>query len=145
MILGEIQLWETISDERVLAILAIVSVITFVGTMIIVPIVLIRLPSDYFVRHERAPSIMRQHHPVIRLTLLICKNLLGCVLVVGGIAMLVMPGQGVLSILIGLSLVDFPGKYALERKLVCRKSVHNSINWIRRKADREPIVIPSCA
>ncbi len=132
-------------DERVIGVLAAVSVATFVATLVIVPVVLIRMPSDYFVRHQRAPAQMRRSHPALRWSLLIGKNLLGGVLVLGGIAMLVMPGQGVLSILVGLTLIDFPGKFWLERKIVCRKSVHKAINWVRRKGNREPMVIPDCA
>lgn len=144
MILGAIQLWETISDERVLSALVIVSIVTFVATLIIVPFMIIRLPEDYFVRDERIETLLHKRHPMIRLALMIGKNLLGGVLVVGGLAMLVMPGQGVLSILIGLSLIDFPGKFWLERKIVCRKPVHRAINWIRRRGGASPMVIPDC-
>lgn len=129
-------------DERVLGLLAIVSVITFIATLIIVPFVLIRLPIDYFVRDQRVPVVLPKRHPLLRVTLLVAKNLLGAVLVLGGLAMLVTPGQGVLSILIGLSLLDFPGKFWLERKIVCRRPVHRAINWIRHKGDREPMIIP---
>jgi hypothetical protein len=130
-------------NEQLIAILAGVSVITFVATLLIVPWLLLRLPSDYFVREQRKPIPLRQQHPVLRVTLVILKNALGCVLVLGGIAMLVLPGQGLLSILIGLSLIDFPGKFWLERKLVQRRAVHRTINWLRRKRGREPIEVPS--
>ena len=106
------------------------------------PWLLLRLPSDYFVREDRKPIPLRQRHPVLRITLIVLKNALGGVLVLGGIAMLVLPGQGILSILIGLSLIDFPGKFWLERKLVQRRAVHRTINWLRRKRGREPIEVP---
>lgn len=129
-------------DESVIRWLVVLSIATFVLTLVIVPVLLVRLPSDYFVREHRDASLMSERHPAVRIVLLIAKNALGAVLVLGGIAMLVMPGQGVLSILIGLSLIDFPGKFALERRIVRRKSVHKSINWIRKKADRDPMEIP---
>lgn len=132
-------------NEQLIAILAGVSIITFVATLIVVPWLLIRLPSDYFIRDQRVPTELRRRHPVIRLSLLIGKNLLGGVLLLGGLAMLVTPGQGVLSILIGISLLDFPGKFWLERKIVCKRPVHRAIDWIRRKAGREPMIIPDCA
>lgn len=130
-------------NERLVALLAVVSIVTFVASLIIVPWLLVRLPSDYFVRSRRTPSALRAAHPVLRLALLIAKNVLGVVLLGGGIAMLVLPGQGLLTMVLGISLIDFPGKYALERALVRRRAVHKSINWIRRKGGREPIEIPA--
>jgi len=55
---------------------------------------------------------------------------------VAGIAMLVLPGQGVLTIVIGIMLLDFPGKYRFERSLAARRPVLRSINWLRRRANR---------
>ena len=119
-----------------------VSIITFVATLLIVPWVLVRLPSDYFVRDTRIPLALPKRHPSIRITLLVLKNLLGAVLLLGGIAMLVLPGQGLLTMLLGLSLLDFPGKFWLERKMIQRRAVHRSVNWIRRKGGREPMIVP---
>jgi UPF0716 family protein affecting phage T7 exclusion len=73
--------------------------------------------------------------------LVIAKNLLGYIFVVAGILMLMLPGQGFLTILIGITLIDFPGKYALERWIVSHGSVLRSINWIRRQAGRPPLVL----
>lgn len=129
-------------NEQLIAILAVVSVITFVATLLIVPWLIVRLPSDYFVRDQRPPTVLRKRHPVIRITLLILKNLLGAILVLGGIAMLVMPGQGLLTIVLGLTLINFPGKYRLERWLIRRRSIHRSINWLRRKRGQRPILVP---
>ena len=56
--------------------------------------------------------------------------------------MLVVPGQGLLTILIGVMLTDFPGKYALERRLISQPSIFNAINWIRDKAGKEPLKRP---
>jgi len=55
--------------------------------------------------------------------------------------MLVLPGQGLLTILFGIALLDFPGKYRLERRIVSYPKVLNSINWIRKKANKKPLVI----
>lgn len=129
-------------DEQLIGILAGVSVLTFIATLLIIPWVLIRLPSHYFVRDKRIPLGLPNHHTMMRVAFLIVKNLLGVVLLLGGIAMLVLPGQGLLTMLLGLSLIDFPGKFALERKIMRKKSVHRSINWIRRKAHKEPMEIP---
>lgn len=68
------------------------------------------------------------------------KIIIGVVLLLCGIAMLVLPGQGLLTILIGLSLIPFPGKKRLEQTILARKSVRYSLNWIRTKASKEPFV-----
>ncbi len=138
------QKWRSMPEinEQLIAILIGVSVVTFVGTLIVVPWLLVRLPSDYFVRESREPTMFARAHPVVRQLLIVLKNLLGGIFILGGMAMLVLPGQGILTILLGVSLIDFPGKYTLERKLVQRKAVHRSINWIRRKRGKGPIEVP---
>jgi len=52
------------------------------------------------------------------------------------------PGQGILTILIGLSLLDFPGKRNLELKLIRLRTVRKAINWIRARAQQPPLELP---
>lgn len=115
--------------------LAAVSAVTFVGSLAVVPILAVRIPADYFRRDRRGPTAWRKRHPALRLAVLILKNALGAVLVLGGVIMLFMPGQGLLTIFLGIVLMDFPGKFRLERYLISRGPVLKGINWIRRKAD----------
>jgi hypothetical protein len=68
----------------------------------------------------------------------IAKIILGGGLLVCGILMLVLPGQGLITMLIGLSLLPFPGKDKLEQRILARDSVRSSLNWIRLKAKKEP-------
>ena len=56
-----------------------------------------------------------------------------------GIAMLVLPGQGVLTILAALVLLDFPGKRRLERRLLLRPRLLGALNSLRARAGRPPI------
>ena len=53
--------------------------------------------------------------------------------------MLALPGQGVLTILAGLALLDFPGKRALELKILKRPSILGAVNWLRERRGREPL------
>ncbi len=128
--------------QTLITFLAAASIITFVATLLLVPFILTRLPADYFTRDTREPLPTFRAHPAIRWTLRILKNILALILLTGGLIMLITPGQGILSILIALSLLDFPGKYTLERALVRKRPVHRSINWIRTKAHKPPIHIP---
>ena len=120
--------------------LAAVSLATFFATLLLVPIILIRLPSDYFSYRRRKPR-MQVRHPFVAVLLTLVKNVLGLTFVAAGIAMLVLPGQGILTILVGLMLLDFPGKYRAEQWLVSHASVLRSINWIRSRARKPPLRI----
>jgi hypothetical protein len=120
--------------------LGVVSVVFFIGTLIAIPIILIRIPVDYFDQRKHR-SWLGNHHPVLKITAHILKNLVGVVFLLAGIAMLFLPGQGVLTILLGISLMDFPGKRKLERKMIGRPSVLGAINAIRKKFGRKPLVV----
>jgi hypothetical protein len=133
---------ESVDWHSILGWLALVSVVTFAGSMILVPYMAVRIPADYFHAPRRGRTAWGRRHPVLRLLLALFKNLLGFVLVLAGILMLFLPGQGLLTILIGTLFMNFPGKYRLERALVARGPVLRGINWIRLRAGREPLLAP---
>lgn len=123
--------------------LAGLSLVTFVGTLIIVPLLVVRIPSDYFSHDRRHRTPWAAHHPFVRGALLFTKNLAGYVFILAGILMLVLPGQGLLTIFIGVMLLDFPGKYRFERWLVTRRPVLKSINWLRKRTKHAPLNLDS--
>ena len=120
-----------------------ISLITFIGSLILIPWLIVRLPEDYFSGSRRHKSRLKMQHPVVYWSARVAKNALSLILIVAGIAMLVLPGQGLLSILIGISISDFPGKYHLERYLVSRPGVLKSINWIRKRAGKPSLSMDS--
>nr|WP_306799213.1 PGPGW domain-containing protein [Alcanivorax quisquiliarum] len=97
------------------------------------------MPADYFVT-RRKPRLERG--PLVTLFWLL-RNTLAVLLVLAGIAMLVLPGQGLLTILIGIGISTFPGKYRIERAIMRRAAVYRSANWIRRRAGRIPLQYPA--
>ncbi len=115
------------------------SVVMFVASLIVLPAIVVRIPADYFAHVERPRDPLAGRSLRVRIVLLVLKNLLGFVLILAGIAMLVLPGQGLLTILIGLFLVDGPGKYRLERWLIARPAIHRPLNWLRRRRGRAPL------
>ena len=121
--------------------LVLVSGIFFFATLIAVPIILIRLPHNYFLLPDRHRVPWANKHPLLRLPLLLAKNLLGIIFVFAGILMLALPGQGLLTIIIGLVLMDFPGKYHAERWVISRHSILFTSNWIRKKAGKPALVV----
>jgi hypothetical protein len=122
--------------------LSAASVVMFVGSLLAVPWAVVRIPADYFVRRQHYADRWLPRHPLLRIAAIALKNVCGVVLVLAGVAMLVLPGQGILTILVGLMCLDFPGKFALERWLVGRPPVIGAINWMRARADRPPLESP---
>jgi hypothetical protein len=118
------------------------SVVTFVLSIVATVVVLIKLPDTYF-KAEHGREFWAERHPVLRWGGLIVKNLLGAFLVLFGVVMSLpgVPGQGVLTILMGVMLLDFPGKRRLELKLVSRPKVLRAINRIRGRFDRPPLLL----
>ncbi len=119
----------------------VISVVTFVGSLVLMPILVARLPVDYF-QYSRRRRYDRSLNPILHSAAVLLKNGLGFALLLAGIAMLVLPGQGLLTILVGLALMDFPGKYRLERAIIQRQAVFNALNWIRQKAGVPPLIAP---
>lgn len=119
------------------------SVVAMIGALIGVPWVVTRLPHDYFSRPERAVWRESSGEPVFAMILGMLKNLLGLLLVLLGIVMLVTPGQGLLTLLAGLLLMNFPGKYQLERWLVLRPGVLRGLNWLRGRRQQPPFDAPA--
>ncbi len=117
--------------------LIVFSVIAFVGTLVAIPAILIRLPPDYFQNHHHKPWFAN-HHPVIRILGLVIKNIAGIIFLLAGIAMLVLPGQGLLTMLLGILFIDFPGKHRLEKKLIQHPKILKAINALREKAGKPP-------
>ena len=95
--------------------LATVSVLLFVASLIVVPIVVSRIPHDYFAHQRRPQSAWANKHFAVRAVRVVAKNTVGILLLFIGIAMLLLPGQGLLSIVMGVILLDFPRKFRLER------------------------------
>lgn len=120
--------------------LAVLSVLSLVVASALATWFVAQLPADYFLPERRH----REHddHWAIRLTLLIVKNVLGVALMVVGFVMLFTPGQGLLTMLAGVLLTNFPGKYRLERALARQPKVLAVLNWLRARRGEEPFERP---
>ncbi|MFC2078798.1 hypothetical protein ACFLSZ_02340 [Candidatus Bipolaricaulota bacterium] len=123
--------------------IVIASASTFVLTLIAVPLLIIRILVDYFAHPDRPDPQHPRGYLWFRMVMLIIKNALGIGFLFLGALMLVLPGQGILTILIGIMLLDFPGKFRLQRWVVSRKGVLDSINWIRKRRGRDPLILGS--
>ncbi len=107
---------------------------------ILIIVIVVRLPADYLAAPRR-PRYPRRRRTLWRLLLVTLKNALGGLFVLAGVAMLVLPGQGLLTILLGLSLMNFPGKFRLERWLIARGATLRLINRLRRRYGQPSLVL----
>ncbi len=109
-------------------------------SLAVVVFLIVQLPSTYFL-DSHCRHLWVDQHPVIRWTGLVLKNLLGILLILLGGALSIpgVPGQGLLTILIGIVLIDFPGKRRLERALLRRPQVHAFVDTVRRRFDKAPL------
>lgn len=123
--------------STVLTWLGAISVVAFVATLVAIPWLVSRIPQDYF----SSPTRSSPHHTRSWVFVLL-KNILGLVFVTAGILMLVLPGQGILTIVLGLSLLDFPRKRPLIRWLVSKPTVYRPLDWLRRKTGSPPLELP---
>jgi uncharacterized membrane protein HdeD (DUF308 family) len=106
-------------------------------------IVAVAMPADHFMPRLRGAE-ERRRHPVVRLLLRVARNIIGAILLVLGLVMAIpmVPGPGVLFILLGVSLMDIPGKHAMVRYIVSRPLVLQPLNALRAKWNRPPVQIP---
>lgn len=121
-----------------LGLLAIASTVLLLASIVATPWVVSRFPRDYLLQHDNR----RPRHPVIRLSIDAVRTLLGVSLIVLGLLMLVIPGPGLITLLMGISIARFPGKRRLLRHVASRESVFKTLNWMRGRHGRLPLLHP---
>lgn len=129
------------SNQNLLAWLSALSVLTFVTSLIALPWIAGMIPQNYFANNKNSQLPFRKNHSYFFLASKIGKNILGFVILCGGVLMLFLPGQGILTIFIGMFLMDYPGKKVIERRLIGHNLVLKSLNWVRAKGGHPPIKV----
>ncbi len=120
--------------------LAVISLLTGLLTLALVPVLVTKIPADYFSYDHRLRISTR--HPLLNLVIKVTKNLLGAVFLLVGFVLLFLPGQGLLLILVGLLIMNYPGKYRLECWLVRRRGVLPALNKLRVRHGKAPLLLP---
>ncbi len=116
------------------------SITTLVMTFILLPFMIVRLPEDYFLESHRPLRLSR--FLIVRLIIMAIKNVIGLAFVALGILLLFVPGQGILTIVVGLTIMNYPGKFKLERWLIMRPRVLPALNWLRKRYGHPPLQDP---
>ena len=126
---------ETIIDLRTeyagwLQLIAVSSLIMLAISLALLPYLVARLPVDHFCQQSRSQHPITSQQALLR----ILRNLLGLILLFAGLLMLLLPGQGLLTLVLALLLLDYPQKKKIERSLLQQKTIFNGLNWLRKKA-----------
>ena len=119
--------------------LGLLSFLIFIFSLVSIKWLVALIPSDYFV--YKKDSKFKSKYPFTWLISMIIKNIIGYLLIIGGILMLLLPGQGLFTIFIGLMMSNYPGKYYIEKKFIAIPSILKTINWLRKQSNKEPIII----
>lgn len=116
--------------------------VTFFANLALVSFILVKIPADYF-NESRQGKFLAKQSPVIRVLALIGKNIAGVILVAIGILLSLpgVPGQGVLTILLGVMLLDFPGLRRFERWIVSSPKVFKAVNKLRKRFDKPALIL----
>ena len=121
---------------------ALIFIVTFAVNLAIVSLILAKIPADHFAKNHKT-EFWSGPHPALRAAAIVGKNIFGILLIALGIVLSIpgIPGQGLLTILLGLMLVDFPGRRSLEHKVLGRAEVLRSINKLRGRYGKPPLQV----
>ena len=134
--------WSSMNSD-LLFFLGSISVFVLIISVFMMVLIISFLPENYFKSENRnlISNVKNSRYPLLKFFILIIKNFFGILLFLSGVLMLVLPGQGILTIITGLVFIDYPGKYKFERKLLRQKGVINSINWIRSRLSKPSLKV----
>lgn len=121
---------------------ALIFLLTLGASLAVVSFVLVKIPATYF-QESHSRDFLADHSAVVRILAIIGKNVLGLLLVALGVVLSLpgVPGQGILTILLGIMLLDFPGRRRLEHWLVSRPKIFSAINKLRQRFRKPALVL----
>jgi hypothetical protein len=107
-----------------------------------IAVVVIKIPANYFSSHYRQDFLPNSPF-IVRWGAVIAKNIVGVLLILLGIVLSLpgVPGQGILTILLGLIMIDIPGKRPLEARIIKRPTILSTVNNLRARYDKPPLVM----
>ena len=136
--MNDILIW-IFGHQNLLVWTGLASVSIFILSLFSLPWLVAKIPEDYFLSEKRAETPWKGNSPGVWLSMFVAKNVVGYLLLLSGFLMLFLPGQGILTMLTGLLLMDYPGKFKLERKIALSPAVLSKLNWLRGKAHQPPL------
>ncbi len=134
-----LQFWESLTWSGI-ALGAFLIIISTVISYAVVVVVMVKLPADYF-SPGYSSGYGKNKSFFVRWGTLIFKNLMGVLLIVVGFAMMLGPGPGLLTILLGLIMLDIPGKRPLEARIIKRPTILKALNKLRARYEKPPLIL----
>ena len=133
--------WQSLTLNQVLLGLGIF-VVSLAFSFASIVIVLVKIPANYFSTHYKQ-DFLPDSSWIVRWGAVIAKNLFGVFLILLGIVLSLpgVPGQGILTILLGIIMLDIPGKRPLEAKIIQRPAVLSAANKLRLRWDKPPLIL----
>ncbi|MBX7172124.1 MAG: hypothetical protein K1X72_14260 [Pyrinomonadaceae bacterium] len=133
--------WESLTWDKI-ALGVGLFILSFSISIGAIAFVMVKIPENYFSSHYERDFLPNSPF-FVRWGAVILKNLLGVILIIIGIILSLpgVPGQGLLTILLGLIMLDIPGKRPLEAKIIQRPTILNTINNLRAKYNKPPLVL----
>ena len=136
--MSEILLWIT-GNQEILITIGLVSAIVLFASLLSLPWLVAMIPTDYFMSKKRQRSAWKDKFPAIWFFIFIGKNMIGYLMLFAGVLMLFLPGQGLLTMVAGLMMMDYPGKFSLERRVALTPSILSKLNWLRSTVKKPPL------
>ena len=134
-----VRFWEALSWGRIVWGLAF-TIVTIIASYALIVIGMIKIPADYF-SSTYVREIDHDKHFSLRWATFIVKNVIGFLLIIAGIIMVFTPGPGVPTILLGLIMMDIPGKRPLEARIINRPNILATVNNLRARYNKPPLVM----
>jgi hypothetical protein len=107
-----------------------------------IAIVMVKIPPNYFSSHYKRDFLPNSPW-LVRWGAVILKNVFGVFLILLGIVLSLpgIPGQGILTILLGIIMLDIPGKHPIEARIIRRPTLLGAINRLRARYNKPPLVV----
>ena len=121
-----------------ISIIAGVSLVLLILSLLATPWLIARLPKDYLLTKE-----LEKPKGLFNSALFGIKAFIGFILIAFGLLLFITPGPGLVVFLVGLSMAEFPGKRRLMKKFACQPNILKSLNWMRTQRGKQPFDTPS--
>ncbi len=134
-----IRFWESVTWGDI-AWTIVFSLVTIIVSYVLIVIGIIKIPANYF-SSTYVREINHDKHFSLRWATFIVKNLIGFLMIIAGTVMIFTPGPGVPTILLGLIMMDIPGKRPLEARIINRPNILTTVNDLRARYNKPPLVM----
>jgi hypothetical protein len=134
-----VRFWESLTWGDIVWTI-VFSIATIIVSYVLIVVGMIKIPADYF-SSTYVREINHDKHFSLRWATFIVKNVIGFLLIIAGTVMIFTPGPGVPTILLGLIMMDIPGKRPLEARIIKRPEILETVNNLRARYNKPPLVM----